>query len=138
MRLWPRHAKQIRSVYLTEWASSSLTKFEEEYDTDDFRRLASTFRLRSFSIVVDEKRALEFLVRDFNSTFVWHASLTAGPQMQLHMLRAEGMAGLRTLRGLEHVEFIHPKVGREQGAIPGGFLETVVRREIMQPSDAAA
>lgn len=95
------------------------------------------FRLEKMVVTVDEKKILERLLKESNSSFPWHPSLVAGPQMYLHMSRAGGMAGLRAMRGLQHVKFQRP-MRRERGSIPGGFLETVVKREIMQSGDARA
>ena len=92
-------------------------------------------RLERLTIVVDEKEILKCLLKEFCSTFVWHTSLKAGPQMYLQMLRAGGMTGLRSLRNLQVIRFLRPN---GKGSIPGGFLETVARREIMQSSDAQA
>jgi hypothetical protein len=56
------------------------------------------------------------------------------------------MPVLRTLRDLQHVRFVLPRrsdpgslhnsqVQEMRGSIPGGFLESVVRRQIMQSRD---
>ena len=110
----------------------------KKYHSDGFRKLASMFRIKNLAIVVDESRILISLLREFNSSFVWHLNLRVGPQMYLHMARAAGMAGLRSLRDVESVEFIHPKSDQKQALVAGGFLETVVKREIMQSSDVQA
>lgn len=58
-------------------------------------------------------------------------------------MRATGMPALRSLRDLQHVKFVLPRrsgsrsiqsgeMQETRGSIPGGFLETVVRRQILQ------
>jgi len=53
------------------------------------------------------------------------------------------MPAFRSLRDLQHVKFVLPRrsgpdshqnreIEEMRGSIPGGFLETVVRRQIMQ------
>lgn len=135
--LWPRHARQIRSIYITEWAPYE-TNRAERYDTDDFGKLASILRLRDLIVAVDEMKILEFLIRKRSSLFLWHASLAPGPQMYLNMWKAEGLLGLMRMRGLERVEFVLPGSGHGRGSIPGGLLETVVKRVITQSIDAQA
>ena len=133
-RLWPRHVKLIRRVVLTEWAPYQ-SHTVKRYLVEDFKKLASLPRLESLVIFVDEKRTLKSLLQENQSSFVWHASLGTGPQMYLHMLRAEGMAGLRTLRNLRHVKFLQPGFRTKRGHISGGLLQTLVRPEIMQSGD---
>lgn len=136
LRLWSRHVRLIRSVVLTEWAPYQMHT-GKRYLVDDFRRLASLPQLRSLVIRIDEKKTLNALVLEHNSSFVGHWSLGAGFQMYLQMLRVEGMAGLRSLRNLRHVKFPRPgSRGKKRGSIRGGLLETMVKREIMQPSGA--
>jgi hypothetical protein len=54
------------------------------------------------------------------------------------MMHVDSMADLRAVRGLRNVEFRHPKDIEQQGSLPGGFLETVVKPEMMQPADMKA
>jgi hypothetical protein len=54
------------------------------------------------------------------------------------LLRLDGIAGLRSLRGLREVNFLRDlSISSEDpgnvGSMSGGFLETVVKKEIMQP-----
>lgn len=76
--------------------------------------------------------------------FRWHTSLSAGPQLYQHMMRAMGIPALLSLRDLRHVKFLLPRRSGPDslqnhemteigGSDPGGFLETVVRRRTMQP-----
>jgi len=89
--------------------------------------------LRFLIVVADENSMLRALLQRLYHRNKWHDSLELGPQMHLQMMHVEGMAALRSLRGLTHVEFRHPESASQQGSIPGGFLEITVKREIMQP-----
>ena len=139
LRLWPRHAKQIRHIAFAEWTPfPARPNWRERSRTDMFARMGSLPRLESLVITIDEWEMLLRMIEESNTPFTWHASLSAGPQMYMHMVRAEDMSGLESLRNLRHVDFVMPRQSSSrrscvtQGSIPGGFLETVIRRQIMQ------
>jgi hypothetical protein len=99
--------------------------------------------LESLVITVDEWKILQRLLQECDTPFRWHTSLSAGPQLYQQMMRATGMPVLLSLSDLRHVKFLLPRrsgpdshqnreIEEMRGSIPGGFLETVVRRQIMQ------
>ena len=132
-RLWPRHAQQIRKVILAEWGACR-PQFGYLYFYD-FKRLKLLRMLQSLVMVVDENKLLRLQLDKLRRTNKWHDGLELGPRVYLQMMHIEGMASLRALRGLQNVEFRHPDPTEQQGSISGGFLETVVKREIMQSAD---
>ena len=100
--------------------------------------------LESLVITVDEWKILQRLLQECDTPFRWHTSLSAGPQLYQQMMRATGMPVLLSLRDLRHVKFLLPRrsgpdslqnheITEIGGSIPDGFLQTVVRRRIMQP-----
>jgi len=107
-------------------------------------KIGSLPKLESLVVTVNEWRFLQMLIEESDSPLRWHESLSAGPQIHLHMLRAPGMAGLRSLRNLKYVKFAlpqHPRLRRKhtkRGSIRGGLLETTVRPEMMQSGRADA
>jgi hypothetical protein len=136
-RLWPRHANQIQSIILANWARN-WDWSGKMYSIWNFKKLRSLRMLRSLVVDIDEIKSLRSLLRTSRSRVIWHDSLTYGPQIHLQMLRIDGMGALRTLRGLQSVQFMDPESNGQQDPIPGGFLETVVKREITQPIDVQA
>lgn len=130
-RLWPRHLALTRKVILDGW------EHPEEYGkgyNDGFRNLASFRGVESLIIKVDEHIALEKHL-SHHPTIKWHSSLGLSPQLHLQTLHFCGIYGLKTLVKIPQVEFPPlTKAGRERhgdsGAIPGGVLDTLVRREI--------
>ena len=88
---------------------------------------------------MDEQMALEKRLRH-NPTIKWHSSLGCSPQLQLQALYFCGLQGLRSLTNFPHVDF--PPLtdeGRKRhgdsGAIVGGVIDTIVRREIARPPE---
>ena len=104
--------------------------FGNVYGVGDFKRLKQLRMLQSLVVVVDEKKTLYLQLDRLRYWNKWHDGLELGPRVYLQMMHVPGMAGLRTLRGLRNVEFRHPASDEQQGSIPGGFLETTVKREI--------
>lgn len=123
-RLWPRHLNRIRKVVLKAWTP------ESRFSGDDIRRLSFLRGLESLVVPIDEHELLMYALR-CDSGINWHDSLELGPQIRLKLLLARGMPQLRSLRNLRHVEFV--LFSGKPGSIPGGFLETTIKREIMQP-----
>lgn len=132
-----RHYNQIRSVVVKDWWS-----FGNMCD-ESFRMLGSMRSLESLSVRVDEQEALRSYLESTAKLFdiKWHNSLGYGPQVQLNVLRFEGIRGLRSLRGLRHVEFLpvdpeaEEEVPGDFGPIPGGLLDTVIKKEMMASRD---
>jgi hypothetical protein len=140
-RLWPRHAKQIRNIALGEWLPRfSRNNWDLQFQSDDFEKIGLLPKLDTLIVIISELRFLKVLVEESDSPFKWHDSFEPGPQMHLHILRAVGMPGFRSLTNLKHVNFVSPqhfRVPRKRflrGCIHGGLLEAMVRREIMQPN----
>ena len=94
--------------------------------------------LKSLVVVTDEHKRLRSLLYGRSSKIEWHDALQLGPQTHLPMMNIYGMADLRALRGLQNVEFRHPEQTEQQGSVPGGFLETVAKCEMMQSADMQA
>lgn len=136
-RLWPRHVQQIRNIRLSEWDHKVLLN-GDEFLASDFKKLKSLRLLESLIVVVDENEMFQRELRRLRYYDKWHDSLELGPQVQLQMMHVTGMAALRSLRGLRNVTFSHPKRIGQQGSIPGGFLESTVKREMMRPIDMRA
>lgn len=134
---WPRHANQIRKLVLKNWDLRSA----EQPDFDRcFRQIAALKNLESLTVHIDEEAVLE-KVLDYRSGITWLKSIGSGPQIYLHLQGLPGMKGFRTIRGIQHVEFKPPSIpniglSKGSGSIPGGFLETIVRHEIMQSRHA--
>lgn len=130
-RLWPRHLRLIRALIIEGWTSP------ENYGggySECFRFLSSFPGLKVLTLKVDEQTALEKRLRH-HPTIKWHCSLGCSPQLQLQTLYFCGIQGLRSLTKIPRIEF--PPLtdeGRkshgDSGAIKGGVLDTLVRREI--------
>jgi hypothetical protein len=105
---------------------------------DHFKKLKSLHALQSLIVTVDEERVLRRLLQNLHSRKKWHDSLEFGPQLYLPMIHVEGMADLRALRGLGNVEFRRPERTEQRGSLPGGFLETVAKCEMMRSADVRA
>jgi hypothetical protein len=133
-RLWPRHIRLIRKVTIDGWADPD--EYGKGYN-EGFRLLASLKGLQELTVKVDEQAALEQKLAR-HPTIKWHSSLGLSPQLQLQVLHFGGVYGLRSLTNIPHVEF-QPltKQGRERhgdsGAILGGVLDTLVKRDITRP-----
>jgi hypothetical protein len=130
--LWPRHANQIQSIILVNWAHHFNWR-GEMYCVWNFKKLRSLRMLRSLVVEIDKDKALHSQLEGRRARTRWHDSLTYYPRIHSQMVRIDGMGALRTLRGLRDVQFVHSESTGQQGSIPGGFLETTVKREIMQP-----
>ena len=135
-RLWPRHLRLIRSLTIGGWMDP------ENYGGgyNECFRLLSTFRgLKVLTLKVDEQTSLEKRLQH-HPTIKWHSSLGCSPQLQLQVLHFCGLQGLRSLTNVPCVDF--PPLtdeGRKRhgdsGAIVGGVLDTLVRREIARSPD---
>lgn len=143
-RLWPRHAKQIRKIVIEGRSPHAKHKnLKERFRVEFWANIRQLPLLECLVITVDEWKILHRMLRECAAPFRWHRSLSDGPQMYQHMMRATGMPAMRSLRDLQHVKFALPwgsglhsiqncEMQETRGSIPGGFLETVVRRQIMQ------
>lgn len=135
-KLWPRHLRLIRALTIGGWTDP------ENYGGgyNECFRLLSTFRgLKVLTLRMDEQMALEKRLRH-HPTIKWHSSLGCSPQLQLQALYFCGLQGLRSLTNFPHVNF--PPLtdeGRKRhggsGAIVGGVIDTIVRREIARPPE---
>ena len=133
-RLWPRHLRLIRALIIEGWTSP------EDYGggyNECFRLLSSFQGLKVLTLKVDEQMALEKKLKH-HPTIKWHSSLGCSPQLQLQVLHFCGIQGLRSLTKIPCIDFPPlTEEGRkrhgESGAIVGGVLETLVRREIARP-----
>ena len=133
-RIWPRHLNLIRKVIIDNWAEP------QEYGggyNEPFRLLRYFRGLEALVLKVDEMTALEKRLLH-HPTINWHSSLGCSPQIQLQSLHFSGIQGLRTLRNIPQVEFPPmTEEGRKRhgdsGAIEGGVLDTLVRRDMMRP-----
>ena len=108
------------------------------YSGSHFTKLKSLRMLQSLVVLLDESEELQFLLQNLRSMNKWHDSLELGPQVYLPMMHVNGIADLRALRGLSYVEFRHPEHNEQQSSIPGGFLETIVKRQMMQLAETQA
>jgi hypothetical protein len=133
-RLWPRHMKLIRKVVINGWEDPD--EYGKSYN-EGFRLLKSLKGLQELTLKVDEQIGLEdYFTR--HPKIKWHSSLGCGPQLQLQVLHFCGVYGLKSLTNIPHVEF-QPltEKGRKRhgdsGVIPGGVLDTLVRREMTRP-----
>lgn len=135
----PRHIKQIRKVTLGRWtASSSGVPGDAAW-----KAFSALSKLESLTLWVVEEEEVRKILTGFthragHRVVKWHLSLGLGPQVNLQLLRCNGIAGLRSLRGLRQVNFVKylnmdSNDPGNVGSMPGGFLETVIKREIMQP-----
>jgi hypothetical protein len=133
-RLWPRHIRLIRRVVIDGWVDPD--EYGNGYN-EGFRLLASLKGLQELTVKVDEQAALEQKLTR-HPTIKWHSSLGCGPQLQLQVLHFCGVYGLKSLTNIPHVEF-EPltEKGRkhhgDSGVIPGGVLDTLVKRDITRP-----
>ena len=131
MRLWPRQLRLIRTLIINGWTNPE--NYGGDYN-ERFRFLSSFQGLKLLTLKVDEQMALEERLQQ-HPTIKWHSSLGYSPQLQLQVLHFCGLRGLRSLTKIPHIEF-PPRTdeGRKRhgdsGAIVGGVLDTLVRREI--------
>jgi len=134
----PRHVKQIRKVAMWDWTSLEGGPADAAFKT--FNTLP---KLESLTFELEEEEVLRAKLtrrqhRLAHRILSWHESLGFGPQVNLQLLRLHGMDGLRSLRGLREFKFVkYMYVSSDDpsnvGSMPGGFFETVVKKEIMQP-----
>jgi hypothetical protein len=141
-RLSSRHLNLIQSINLASWINVLtpwyIIPHGLRYDAD-FARLGRLKSLERLTVTVDENDVLHALINKFQ-TIRWHSSLGYGPQINLKVMHANGMAGFRSIRGLRYLEFLRTDListgsarGLMQtGSIDGGYLETVLRHEVMQ------
>jgi hypothetical protein len=136
--LHDHHASYICRITLGEWIPDC---YDMTFSLEDFDRLRSLPRLEYLTIIIDEMKALGPCLVGPHSRIAWHRSLELGPQMSLHLLRADGITALRSLRNLRVVYFQHPwykYMGKKKGSIPNGVLETMIKPEVQQPRDASS
>lgn len=136
-RLWPRHAQQIRTIRIGHWGPQC-PPTGDFYPANDFKKLKSLRMLQSLIVVVDENAMLQRVLGKLRYYDKWHDSLELGLQVHLQMMHVTGMTALRSLRGMLNVTFTHPKGIGQQGSIPGGFLETIAKHEMMQSVETQA
>lgn len=127
-RIWPRHLKFMQKVIIDGWEDPQ--NYGKGYN-ESFRLLGSFKGLHTLTLKVDEHIALESRLLH-HPTMKWHRSLGCSPQLQLQVLHFGGIDGLRSLR-IPRLEFEPLTKEDHSGAIPGGILDTVVRREVTQP-----
>jgi hypothetical protein len=133
---WPRHIKQIRKVVLLHWS-----RLEGVGSDTAFKALGALPNLASLVVVFDEEEELRKLLYggEYRPTYrllAWDKSLGFGPQVNLQLLRLNGITGLRSLRGLRDVKFLKTIEAHDDPyhpSMPEGFFETTIKREIMQP-----
>lgn len=135
----PRHIKQIRKLALYCWRASSVGVPGDAA----FKEFSKLPKLESLALCVDEEKEVRSLLKGYqrhpgHRIIKWHPSLGLGPQVNLQLLRCRGIAGLRSLRGLRQVRFVKDlDMGADDpdnvGSMPGGFLEAVIKQEVMQP-----
>lgn len=133
-----RHIKQIRKVALWGWTDSKGVSADAA-----FKAFNALPKLESLTFCFKEEKELAamFTTHEQKPAYriiSWHVSLGFGPQVNLQLLRLPGISGLRSLRGLREVNFVNDLNFSSEdpgnvGSMPGGFMETVVKKEIMQP-----
>jgi hypothetical protein len=133
-----RHMKQMRKVVVSEW-----TKLRGASADGAFKVFDTLPKLESLTFCFREEDQLREKLghpdfRAKNRFITWHQTLGFGPQVNLQLLRLQGMDGLRSLRGLREVKLVKDlNVSSDDldnvGSMPEGFFETVVKQEIMQP-----
>lgn len=133
-RIWPRHLMLVRKVIIDGWLNPQ--EYGKNYN-EGFRLLASFKGLKILTLKVDEQMALEKRL-EHHPNLKWHSSLGCSPQVQLQTLHFGGIHGLRSLTNIPQIEFLPlSQEGRElhgdSGAIPGGVLDTLVRRDLTRP-----
>ena len=123
----PRHLKLVRKVVLLTW-----TRHSGARANDAFGKLGALPQLESLAVAVNERRCLAT-----PHTKKWHPPFGFGRQIALQAYQLEGITGLRSLRGLRDVKFVKgdnaapDEDSGDVGTIPGGFLETTVKHEMM-------
>lgn len=130
-----RYLRLIRKIIVGGWRAFG------PYANKYYQTLHLMKNLESLTLRMDEQRTLRLYLTGPASLLgiKWHESLGFGDQLQLQSLHLHGLRGLSSLRGLRNVEFIpedsddEENVSGDFGAIPGGVLETTVRREMMTP-----
>lgn len=133
----PYHLKQVRKI--------AISVFGERYASTGisaFTAFNSLPKLECLTVRIDEQKCLEMAVAHHEHTSTnreisWHPCLGFGPQLDLQSLRLDGVAGLRFVRGLREIKFVKDlNISNDDlknvGSMSGGFLETVVRREVLQ------
>lgn len=131
------HIDRIRTIVVNDWC-----RFSEGADRF-FSFIGHLKGLESLSVQFDEQQSLRSYLQSTakHAGMKWHISLGHGPQLQLQMLHFTGIRGLRSIRGLRHVEFV-PRNPEAREEIPGdfgpihdGFLNTIVKKEMMTRRD---
>jgi hypothetical protein len=143
-RLRPHQLNLIQSIILKSWAPVKYKKipqyaFDSPRCNTSFKRIGRLKSLQRLTVVIDEEAVLKAMLGD-PRCIIWHHSLDRGPQVDLQLLKVGGMAGFRSIRGIRFLEFLKKDPSSIQGptqlgSITGGFLETTIRHEIMQPRD---
>lgn len=143
LRIWKwftllRHIRQVRKI-----AFSAFNASHRSLSASDFTPFNKLPKLESLTICVNEEKEIKNVIRYFewkptNRRIKWHPSLGFGPQVGLQMLRFDGVPASMLLRGLNDVKYvkdlnISSDDLQNMGSIPGGFLETTVKKDIMQP-----
>jgi hypothetical protein len=134
---WRRHINQIRKVLIAYG-----TTFKVGAGDAAFREFRKLPKLESLTLMIHETDKVEQMLqpsqypqdcKSVHRAIKWDESLGFGPQINLQILRLNGMVGLRSLRGLRDVKFLDKNGSDDVGSVPGGFLETTIKKEIMQP-----
>lgn len=131
------HIDRIRTIVVTDW-----DRFVAPADRF-FSAIGHFKGLESLSVQFNEQQALRSYLQSTakHAGMKWHISLGHGPQLQLQMLHFTGIRGLRSIRGLRHVEFVpRNREAREEivgdfGPIHDGFLNAIVKKEMMTPRE---
>jgi hypothetical protein len=131
LRLWPRHLGLVRKLIIDGWTTPE--NYGGGYN-EEFRLLTSFKNLKVLTLKVDEKMSLEKKLQH-HKTMKWHSSLGCSIQLSLQVLHFCGIHGLNQLTNVPRIEF--PPLTEEgrkchgdSGAIIGGVLDTLVRRNI--------
>jgi hypothetical protein len=107
---WRRHINQIRKVLIDYW-----TRFKVGAGDEAFKEFGKLPRLESLTFMINETDKVEQMLqpsqypkdcKSVHRAIKWDESLGFGPQINLQILRLNGMAGLRSLRGLRDVRFL--------------------------------
>ena len=133
VRLWPRHLSIVRSLVIEGWVDPE--NHGGGYN-ECFRLLASFKGLKVLTLKVNEQMCLEKKLRR-HPTIKWHPSLGLGSQLQLQTLHFDGIQGLKSLTNIPRIEFTPlteegRKCHSDSGALDGGVLDLLVRRDVTQ------
>jgi hypothetical protein len=131
--MFPRHLRHISKLVLLEWCSPM-----PGIANRAVLQLWKCFKLQSLTIMINEEDEVKKLLFG-DVVFRCGGWSGVGPQINLQLLRLEGMHALKAVHGVQKLRFIKPgsafdsEQAKDVGSLPGGLLESI-KRDMVQRS----